>query len=86
MLPEDGRRPKHVGAFKYFSVCFSIQKILVHLLVFLGKLRLSTIKPCDAETVVLGIVPNVLLLGVLIYAASTSTLPINGHSNLVRKR
>jgi hypothetical protein len=22
MLPEDGRRPKHVGAFKYFSVCF----------------------------------------------------------------
>jgi hypothetical protein len=22
MLPEDGRRPKHVGAFKYCSVCF----------------------------------------------------------------
>jgi hypothetical protein len=22
MLPEDGRRPKHVGAFKYFSVRF----------------------------------------------------------------
>jgi hypothetical protein len=22
MLPEDGRRPKHVGAFKYFSLCF----------------------------------------------------------------
>jgi hypothetical protein len=22
MLPEDGRRPKHVGAFKYFNVCF----------------------------------------------------------------
>jgi hypothetical protein len=22
MLPEDGRRPKHVGVFKYFSVCF----------------------------------------------------------------
>jgi hypothetical protein len=22
MLPEDGRRPKHVGTFKYFSVCF----------------------------------------------------------------
>jgi hypothetical protein len=22
MLPEDGRRPKHVGAFKCFSVCF----------------------------------------------------------------
>jgi hypothetical protein len=22
MLPEDDRRPKHVGAFKYFSVCF----------------------------------------------------------------
>jgi hypothetical protein len=22
MLPEDGRRPKHVGAFKYFNMCF----------------------------------------------------------------
>jgi hypothetical protein len=22
MLPEDGRRPKHVGAFKCFSECF----------------------------------------------------------------
>jgi hypothetical protein len=22
MFPEDGRRPKHVGAFKYFSLCF----------------------------------------------------------------
>jgi hypothetical protein len=22
MLPEDGRRPKHVGAFMCFSVCF----------------------------------------------------------------
>jgi hypothetical protein len=22
MLPEDGRRPKHVAAFKYFIVCF----------------------------------------------------------------
>jgi hypothetical protein len=22
MLPEDGRRPKHVGAFKYLNVCF----------------------------------------------------------------
>jgi hypothetical protein len=22
MLPEDGRRPKHVGAFKYFNVSF----------------------------------------------------------------
>jgi hypothetical protein len=40
MLPEDGHRPKHVGAFKCFSVCvFKIQKVLVHLLVFLGKLR-----------------------------------------------
>jgi hypothetical protein len=24
MLPEDGRRPKHVGAVKCFSVCFKI--------------------------------------------------------------
>jgi hypothetical protein len=39
MLPEDGRRLKHVGAFKCFSVCFKMQKVLVHLLVFLGKLR-----------------------------------------------
>jgi hypothetical protein len=38
MLPEDGRRPKHVGAFLSVLVCvFKIQKVLVHLLVFLGE-------------------------------------------------
>jgi hypothetical protein len=27
MLPEYGCRPKHVGAFKYFSVCFNTENI-----------------------------------------------------------
>jgi hypothetical protein len=27
MLPEDGRRPKHVGAFKYFSVFLNTENI-----------------------------------------------------------
>ena len=43
-------------------------------------------KSSVAETVVLGVVTNVLSLGVLIYVASTSALPTNGRSNLVRKR
>jgi hypothetical protein len=39
MLPEDGRRPKLVGAFKCLVCVFKIQKVLVHSLVFLGKLK-----------------------------------------------
>jgi hypothetical protein len=39
MLPEDGRRLKHVGAFICFNLFFLNTEILVHLLVFLGKLK-----------------------------------------------
>jgi hypothetical protein len=36
VFPDDDHRSKHVGAFKYFDVCFRIiQYILVHLLVLI---------------------------------------------------
>jgi hypothetical protein len=52
MLPEDGRGPKHVGLLSVLVCVFKIQKVLVHLLVFLGK---STIQLLSQTTVSLSI-------------------------------
>jgi hypothetical protein len=40
MLPEDGRRPKHEGFLSVLVCVFKIQKVLVHLLFFVGKITI----------------------------------------------